>query len=73
MSEDYGKHLVEVEDLLQKHALVEADITAQAERVKTTNESADIFLEGALEDQSDGEWFFNLCGNVMAHVLLCTL
>ena len=54
MSEDYGKHLVEVEDLLQKHALVEADITAQAERVKSTNESADTFLEGALQDQSDG-------------------
>lgn len=55
MSEDYGKHLLEVEDLLQKHALLEADITAQAERVKTTNASADTFLESALEDESDGE------------------
>ena len=58
MSEDYGKHLLEVEDLLQKHNLLEADITAQAERVKTTNTSADTFLESSLEDQSDGEFYF---------------
>ncbi|TRY55293.1 hypothetical protein DNTS_013453, partial [Danionella cerebrum] len=32
LSPDFGKHLLEVEDLLQKHALVEADIAVQAER-----------------------------------------
>ena len=39
LSQDYGKHLLGVEDLLQKHALVEADIGIQADRVKavTTN------------------------------------
>lgn len=39
LSQDYGKHLLGVEDLLQKHALVEADIAIQADRVKavTTN------------------------------------
>lgn len=39
LSQDYGKHLLGVEDLLQKHTLVEADIAIQADRVKavTTN------------------------------------
>lgn len=39
LSQDYGKHLLGVEDLLHKHALVEADIAIQADRVKmvTTN------------------------------------
>ncbi|XP_058495768.1 spectrin beta chain, non-erythrocytic 1-like isoform X2 [Solea solea] len=39
LSQDYGKHLLGVEDLLQKHALVEADIAIQSDRVKavTTN------------------------------------
>uniref|UniRef100_A0A672GH50 Spectrin beta chain n=1 Tax=Salarias fasciatus TaxID=181472 RepID=A0A672GH50_SALFA len=33
-SQDSGKHLHDVLDLLQKHNLVEADISAQAERIK---------------------------------------
>uniref|UniRef100_A0A665VL97 Spectrin beta chain n=1 Tax=Echeneis naucrates TaxID=173247 RepID=A0A665VL97_ECHNA len=33
LSPDFGKHLLEVEDLLQKHALVENDIALQADRV----------------------------------------
>ena len=33
-SEDYGKHLLGVQDLLQKHTLAEADITTQRERAK---------------------------------------
>ncbi|NWR11132.1 SPTN4 protein, partial [Paradoxornis webbianus] len=32
VSKDLGKHLLEVEDLLQKHGLLEADISAQTER-----------------------------------------
>lgn len=40
LSQDYGKHLLGVEDLLQKHALVEADISIQADRVKVVNTSA---------------------------------
>ncbi|XP_048842774.1 spectrin beta chain, non-erythrocytic 1-like isoform X2 [Brienomyrus brachyistius] len=43
LSQDYGKHLLGVEDLLQKHALVEADIGIQAERVKTVNATAQKF------------------------------
>ncbi|XP_075043168.1 spectrin beta chain, non-erythrocytic 4 isoform X2 [Mixophyes fleayi] len=39
-SKDFGKHLLEVEDLLQKHSLQEADITAQTERVNSLNQAA---------------------------------
>uniref|UniRef100_A0A8C1CCE2 Spectrin beta chain n=1 Tax=Cyprinus carpio carpio TaxID=630221 RepID=A0A8C1CCE2_CYPCA len=43
LSQDYGKHLLGVEDLLQKHALVEADIGIQADRVKAVNANAQKF------------------------------
>ncbi|XP_061823762.1 spectrin beta chain, non-erythrocytic 1 isoform X1 [Nerophis lumbriciformis] len=43
LSQDYGKHLLGVEDLLQKHALVEADIGVQADRVKNVNANAQKF------------------------------
>ncbi|KAM4771567.1 spectrin beta chain, non-erythrocytic 1 isoform 1-T1 [Rhinophrynus dorsalis] len=46
LSQDYGKHLLGVEDLLQKHALVEADIGIQAERVRAVNASAQRFAAG---------------------------
>ena len=35
LTEDYGKHLMSVEDLIQKHTLIEADINVLNERVKT--------------------------------------
>ena len=41
-----------VEDLLQKHSLVETDIAAQADRVNSVNEQAETFLN--LEPQEDG-------------------
>lgn len=50
LSQDYGKHLLGVEDLLQKHALVEADISIQADRVRNVNSNAQKFAsdtEGA--------------------------
>lgn len=59
LSEDYGKHLLGVEDLLQKHSLVEADIAAQADRVKSVNEQAEVFLH--LDNEDDG----------MCKILLC--
>ncbi|CAH2324922.1 spectrin beta chain, non-erythrocytic 2 isoform X1 [Pelobates cultripes] len=43
-SEDYGKHLHGVEDLLQTHNLVEADITVHAERVKSVASVAQKFM-----------------------------
>lgn len=52
LSEDYGKHLLGVEDLLQKHSLVEADIAAQADRVKSVNDQAEVFLH--LDNEEDG-------------------
>uniref|UniRef100_A0A0P5GQM4 Spectrin beta chain n=1 Tax=Daphnia magna TaxID=35525 RepID=A0A0P5GQM4_9CRUS len=45
LSEDYGKHLMGVEDLLQKHALVEADINVLGERVKMVVQHSQRFLE----------------------------
>ncbi|KAM6996873.1 spectrin beta chain, non-erythrocytic 1 isoform 2-T2 [Tautogolabrus adspersus] len=45
LSQDYGKHLLGVEDLLQKHALVEADISIQADRVQTVNNNAQKFAD----------------------------
>uniref|UniRef100_A0A673BR35 Spectrin beta chain n=1 Tax=Sphaeramia orbicularis TaxID=375764 RepID=A0A673BR35_9TELE len=43
LSQDYGKHLLGVEDLLQKHALVEADIGIQVDRVRNVNSNAQKF------------------------------
>ncbi|KAK2826521.1 hypothetical protein Q5P01_020735 [Channa striata] len=40
LSPDFGKHLLEVEDLLQKHALIENDIALQAERVQNASAAA---------------------------------
>uniref|UniRef100_A0A8B9QN40 Spectrin beta chain n=1 Tax=Apteryx owenii TaxID=8824 RepID=A0A8B9QN40_APTOW len=45
VSKDFGKHLLEVEDLLQKHGLLEADISAQTERVQALNAAALKFSE----------------------------
>ncbi|XP_060941485.1 spectrin family protein isoform X1 [Limanda limanda] len=42
-SQDNGKHLHDVLDLLQKHNLVEADISAQAERIKAVQGAAQRF------------------------------
>ncbi|XP_063058796.1 spectrin family protein [Engraulis encrasicolus] len=46
-SQDCGKHLHDVEDLLQKHNLVEADIFAQADRIKAVQASAQRFTSDA--------------------------
>ncbi|XP_037873168.2 spectrin beta chain isoform X9 [Bombyx mori] len=46
LTDDYGKHLMGVEDLLQKHALVEADINVLGERVKVVVGQSQRFLEG---------------------------
>ncbi|XP_067680907.1 spectrin beta chain-like isoform X4 [Haliotis asinina] len=50
MSEDYGKHLMGVEDLLQKHSLLEADIHVVGERVKTVNSSATRFIDDDFQE-----------------------
>ncbi|XP_053780527.1 spectrin beta chain, non-erythrocytic 2 isoform X1 [Desmodus rotundus] len=48
-SQDLGKHLAGVEDLLQLHKLVEADITVQAERVRAVSASALRFCDPGKE------------------------
>jgi len=53
LSQDYGKHLLGVEDLLQKHALVEADISVQADRVRNVNRNAQKFA-----DDMEGETYY---------------
>ena len=57
MSEDYGKHLMGVEDLLQKHSLLEADVHVVGERVKTVNTQAQRFIEDDFADVG-GVWMF---------------
>ena len=49
-SEDFGKHLMGVEDLLQKHSLLEADIKVVGERVKSVNGQANNFVDGEFPD-----------------------
>lgn len=50
LTDDYGKHLMGVEDLLQKHSLVEADINVLGERVKIVVQNSQRFLG----DEVDG-------------------
>ena len=45
MSEDYGKHLMGVEDLLEKHSLLEADVNVVGERVTNVNSQAQRFID----------------------------
>jgi spectrin beta len=45
LSDDYGKHLMGVEDLLQKHSLVEADVNVLGERVKAVVQQSQRFLD----------------------------
>lgn len=46
MSAEFGKHLLEVEDLLQKHKLMEADIAIQGDKVKAIIAATRQFTEG---------------------------
>ncbi|XP_072485705.1 spectrin beta chain, erythrocytic [Notamacropus eugenii] len=46
LSSEFGKHLLEVEDLLQKHKLMEADIAIQGDKVKAITSAALQFTDG---------------------------
>ncbi|XP_066467623.1 spectrin beta chain, erythrocytic isoform X1 [Tiliqua scincoides] len=46
LSQEFGKHLLEVEDLLQKHKLMEADMAIQAEKIHAVNAAALKFANG---------------------------
>lgn len=51
LSDDYGKHLMGVEDLLQKHSLVEADINVLGDRVKVVVQNSQRFISEDAEDE----------------------
>ena len=44
-SEDYGKHLLDVENLLHKHSLIESQIQSQGESVQRINNVAEKFIK----------------------------
>lgn len=46
LSPEFGKHLLEAEDLLQKHKLLEADMARQAEKVRAVSAAALAFANG---------------------------
>uniref|UniRef100_A0A915D0N2 Uncharacterized protein n=2 Tax=Ditylenchus dipsaci TaxID=166011 RepID=A0A915D0N2_9BILA len=54
LSEDTGKHLMDVEDLLQKHALLESDINIIADQIQTVNKQAEKFTT---EEGPDGSGY----------------
>ncbi|XP_030641796.1 spectrin beta chain, erythrocytic [Chanos chanos] len=74
LSPDFGKHLLEVEDLLQKHALVEADIAVQAERVHSANAAALKFANGDSYKPCDPQVIQHRVEHLdMCYQELCTL
>lgn len=48
-SNDYGKHLMGVEDLLQKHSLIEADINMLGERIRNVTRASEDFIDDGTE------------------------
>ncbi|XP_035225862.1 spectrin beta chain, non-erythrocytic 1-like isoform X1 [Stegodyphus dumicola] len=44
-TEDLGRHLLAVEDLLQKHSLVEAHITSQGDTIRKLNKQAQSYID----------------------------
>ncbi|XP_072024969.1 spectrin beta chain-like isoform X3 [Amphiura filiformis] len=53
LSEDFGKHLMGVEDLLQKHGLLEADVVSYGMRVQQINQQANKFMDEKGPEGSD--------------------
>ncbi|CAE1318322.1 SPTA [Acanthosepion pharaonis] len=54
-SEDYGKDLASIQNLLKKHQLLEADVGAHEDRIKDLNTQADQFLEAGWDVESIAE------------------
>nr|CDS28968.2 spectrin beta chain [Hymenolepis microstoma] len=53
-SEDYGKHLMGVDDLLQKHKLLEADIKVLDDRLNQVLEQAKVFIDCNFPENVEG-------------------
>ena len=73
LSQDYGKHLLGVEDLMQKHSLVESDIAIRADRVKAVNSNAQRFI---LDTEGESAVFnptYLVCtgGKTCIHIEMC--
>lgn len=70
-SEDYGKHLLGVQDLIQKHTLSETDMTTQTEWAKTLKTQAQKFVQEKHPDSSKITSKANeldaACGRLHAH------
>jgi spectrin alpha len=49
-AEDYGKDLATVQNLVQKHKLLEADIGTHDDRIKDLNDRADSFIDSGMWD-----------------------
>jgi len=49
-AEDYGKDLATVQNLVQKHKLLEADIQTHDGRVNDLNSRADAFIDSGMWD-----------------------
>ena len=49
-TEDYGKDLATVQNLVKKHQLLDADINAHEERIGDLNEQADVFINSGVLD-----------------------
>ena len=49
-SEEYGKDLSSVQNLLKKHQLLEADVAAHEDRITDLNNQADKFIDSGVWD-----------------------
>ncbi len=49
-TEDYGKDLATVQNLVKKHQLLDADVKAHDDRVQDLNHQADQFIESGVLD-----------------------
>ena len=49
-TEDYGKDLATVQNLLKKQQLLDADINAHDDRVSDLNQQADVFINSGVLD-----------------------
>lgn len=45
VSDDYGRHLLDVEELIQKHLMLDNDIAVIGDRVKAVNNTARRFVD----------------------------
>lgn len=67
-SDDYGRDLASIENLLKKHQLIEADIAAHSDRLNDMNSQADSLLESEQFDRDQINERRNTIRNRYDHV-----